>query len=154
MTLILNILWLFLGPGIVAGLLWLLAALLMAVTIIGLPWARACVTIALFTFWPFGREAVDRADATGREDIGTSPLGTAGNIVWFVLAGLWLAIGHVAAAITLGLTIIGIPFAWQHLKLAHVSLFPIGKSIVETDVAAEIRRRKAGLSLDRLRGNG
>lgn len=151
MSLILNILWLFLGPGIIAGLLWLLAAVIMAITIVGLPWARACVTIALFTFWPFGRAAVDREDLTGREDIGTGTLGTVGNIVWFVLAGIWLAIGHVSAAIALGLTIIGIPFAWQHLKLAHVSLFPIGKTIVEAEVADEIRRRKAAGTLDRAR---
>ncbi|GAA0600162.1 YccF domain-containing protein [Caenispirillum bisanense] len=152
MSLILNILWLIFGPGIIAGLVWLLAALIMAVTIVGLPWARACVTIALFTFWPFGREAMDRADVTGREDIGTGTLGTVGNIVWFVLAGIWLAIGHVMAAIALGLTIIGIPFAWQHLKLAHISLFPIGKMVVDREVAAEVRRRKAGLTLDRVRG--
>lgn len=152
MSLILNILWLIFGPGIIAGLVWLLAALIMAVTIVGLPWARACVTIALFTFWPFGREAMDRADVTGREDIGTGTLGTVGNIVWFVLAGIWLAIGHVMAAIALGLTIIGIPFAWQHLKLAHISLFPIGKTVVDREVAAEVRRRKAGLTLDRVRG--
>ncbi len=152
MSLILNILWLIFGPGIVAGLVWLLAALIMAVTIVGLPWARACVTIALFTFWPFGRETMDRADVTGREDIGTGALGTVGNIVWFVLAGLWLAIGHVMAAIALGLTIIGIPFAWQHLKLAHISLFPIGKMVVEREVAEEVRRRKAGAALDRVRG--
>lgn len=152
MSLILNILWLIFGPGIVAGLVWLLAALIMAVTIVGLPWARACVTIALFTFWPFGRETMDRADVTGREDIGTGALGTVGNIVWFVLAGLWLAIGHLMAAIALGLTIIGIPFAWQHLKLAHISLFPIGKMVVEREVAEEVRRRKAGAALDRVRG--
>lgn len=152
MSLILNILWLIFGPGIIAGLVWLLAALIMAVTIVGLPWARACVTIALFTFWPFGREAMDRADVTGREDIGTGALGAVGNIVWFVLAGIWLAIGHVMAAIALGLTIIGIPFAWQHLKLAHISLFPIGKTVVDREVADEVRRRKAGLTLDRVRG--
>lgn len=151
MSLILNILWLFLGPGIVAGALWLLAALIMAITIVGLPWARACWTIALFTFWPFGRETIDRDDLTGREDLGTSPLGTVGNVIWFVLAGIWLAIGHVLAAITLGLTIIGIPFAWQHLKLAHISLFPIGKAVVDVEVADEIRRRKAGVRLDRVR---
>lgn len=152
MALILNILWLILGGGLVAGLVWLLAAVVMAITIIGLPWARACITIGTFTFWPFGREAVDRAEATGREDIGTSPLGTVGNIVWFVLAGVWLAIGHVLAAISLALTIIGIPFALQHLKLAHISLFPIGKTVVEREVGDALRRRRGTAGLDRLRG--
>lgn len=152
MSLILNILWLILGGGLIAGLLWLLAAVVMAITIVGLPWARACLTIAGFTFWPFGREAVNREDVTGRGDIGTSPLGTLGNIVWFVLAGVWLAISHVVAAVSLALTIIGIPFALQHLKLAHVSLFPIGMTVVDREIGDAIRRRKGGEGLDRLRG--
>ncbi|EKV31917.1 putative membrane protein [Caenispirillum salinarum AK4] len=151
MSLILNILWLVLGGGLVTALLWFLGAVIMAITIVGLPWARACVTIGVFNLWPFGREAIDRADVTGRDDIGTSPLGTVGNIIWFVLAGVWLAIGHVVAAVGLALTIIGIPFALQHLKLAHISLFPIGKMVVDREVAAEARRRKGSMDLDRIR---
>lgn len=69
MRLILNILWLILGGGLVAGLLWFLGAVIMAVTIVGLPWARACVTIGVFNLWPFGREAIKRSEVTGREDI-------------------------------------------------------------------------------------
>ncbi|WP_404382875.1 YccF domain-containing protein [Caenispirillum salinarum] len=151
MRLILNILWLILGGGLVTALLWFLGAVIMAITIVGLPWARACVTIGAFNLWPFGREAIDRSEVTGRDDIGTSPLGTVGNIIWFVLAGIWLAIGHVTAAIGLALTIIGIPFALQHLKLAYISLFPIGKMVVDREVAAEARRRKGSMDLDRIR---
>ncbi|MFA7431514.1 MAG: YccF domain-containing protein, partial [Rhodospirillaceae bacterium] len=102
--------------------------------------------------WPSGREAVHRSLMTGGTDPGTSPLGTIGNIIWFLLAGIWLAIGHVLAAIATAITIIGLPLAWAHLKLAGVSLFPIGKAIVDTDVADELRRRQAAAAVDRLRG--
>ncbi len=131
MTLLLNLIWIIFG-GFIMGLLWLLAGLFAAVTIIGLPWARACFTIAGFSFAPFGRQAINRAYVTGREDIGTGPLGLIGNIVWLLVFGLWLAIGHIAAAIACAVTIIGIPFAVQHIKLAGISLMPIGMSVIET----------------------
>lgn len=146
-ALILNVIWVVLG-GFIMFLGWLLAALLMVVTIIGIPWARAAVVIALYSLWPFGREAVDRRLVEGREDIGTGPLGLIGNVLWFVLAGWWLALGHIGAAIANALTIIGIPLAWAHLKLAGISLFPIGKTVVDTDLAAELRRRRALGMLD------
>lgn len=142
MTLVLNIIWLILG-GWLMGLAWLLSGLLLAVTIIGLPWARAALNIGLFAFWPFGREAVNRRDLRGQSDIGTGAFGLIGNILWFLLAGLWLAIMHVIFALWLGLTIIGIPFAIGHLKLAGASLFPVGKAIVPKAVALEIARERA-----------
>jgi uncharacterized membrane protein YccF (DUF307 family) len=129
---ILNVLWFILG-GFIAGLAWILAGLIMAITIIGLPWARSCFMLARFSFWPFGYDIVSRDQLYGREDLGTGTLGTVGNVIWFVLAGWWLAIGHIAAAIGLAVTIIGIPFAWQHVKLAIASLFPVGKTVVHTD---------------------
>ena len=129
MDLLLNLLWLVFG-GFLTGLGWLLAGVLMIVTIVGIPWAGAAFTIAGFSFWPFGRVAIDRRELTGREDIGTGPLGFFGNIVWFVFAGWWLALGHFAAAIALAVTIIGIPFAFQHLKLAMLAIAPIGKEVV------------------------
>jgi uncharacterized membrane protein YccF (DUF307 family) len=109
---------------------WVVAALIMAITIIGLPWARAALTIAAYTLLPFGQRVVSRADYTGRQDIGTGALGSIGNIIWLVLAGWWLALGHVIVAIALAITIIGIPFAWAHLKLAALALWPIGKVII------------------------
>ncbi len=133
LLLILNLLWVVLG-GFISGLAWILAGCIMAITIIGLPWARACFMLARFSFWPFGYDIISRDQLTGREDIGTGTLGTVGNVIWFVLAGWWLALGHIAAAIALAVTIIGIPFAWQHVKLAIASLFPIGKTVVQTDV--------------------
>jgi len=150
-ALILNIVWVVFG-GLLMAILWFLAGLLAAVTIIGLPWARACFNIALFSLWPFGREAISRTTLTGRDDLGTGPLGFIGNVIWFLLLGIWLALGHLASAIACALTIIGIPFAWQHLKLAGLSLAPIGVAIVDAPVAAEARRRAAGATVDRLRG--
>jgi uncharacterized membrane protein YccF (DUF307 family) len=129
---ILNILWFVLG-GFFAGLAWILAGIIMAITIIGLPWARSCFVIARYTFWPFGYDIASREDVYGRPDLGTGALGTIGNIIWFVLAGWWLAIMHISAAVTLAITIIGIPFAWAHVKLALASLFPVGKTIVPVD---------------------
>jgi uncharacterized membrane protein YccF (DUF307 family) len=127
--LLLNILWIVTG-GIWMAAGWLLAAVIMAITIIGLPWARAAFNIALYTLLPFGQQAVSRAEYTGSDDIGTGPLGTLGNIVWLLLAGWWLALGHLITAIALAITIIGLPFAWAHLKLAGMALWPIGKMIV------------------------
>jgi uncharacterized membrane protein YccF (DUF307 family) len=129
---LLNILWiLFGGLWMAAG--WILAAIIMAITIIGLPWTRAAFSIALYTLLPFGQKAVSRADYTGREDIGTGAFGTLGNIIWLILAGWWLAIGHLVTAILLAVTIIGIPFAWAHFKLAALALWPIGKIIVPAE---------------------
>jgi len=129
LRLLLNILWIVTG-GIWMAAGWLLAAVIMAITIIGLPWARAAFNIALYTLLPFGQQAVSRAEYTGSDDIGTGPLGTLGNIVWLLLAGWWLALGHLITAIALAITIIGLPFAWAHLKLAGMALWPIGKMIV------------------------
>ena len=70
----------------------------------------------------------------GTEDLGTGPLGMLGNIIWLILAGWWLALGHLITAILLAITIIGIPFAWAHLKLAGIALWPIGKMIVPDGV--------------------
>jgi uncharacterized membrane protein YccF (DUF307 family) len=127
--LFLNILWIvFGGLGMAVG--WLIAAVVMAITIIGLPWARAAFNIAAYTLLPFGQRAVDREAVTGRGDIGTGVFGLLGNIIWLVLAGWWLAIGHRLAALALAITIVGIPFAWAHLKLAGIALWPIGKVIV------------------------
>lgn len=147
MSLILNIIWVVFG-GLVMAASWLLAALIMALTVVGLPWARACLNIALYSLWPFGKDAVSRKILTGKDDLGTGALGAIGNVVWFLLAGVWLALGHVGAAVICALTIIGIPLAIGHLKLASLALFPVGKAIVAKEVADEARRRAAGQKLD------
>lgn len=149
-SLILNILWFVLG-GIFMGLGWVLAGVLMFVSIIGIPWGRACFTIAGFSFFPFGRTIVNRNELKGKHDLGTSPFGFIGNVIWFIFAGLWLAIGHIMSAILCFVTIIGIPFGWQHLKLAAISLAPIGKTVVDNEVARELDRRKAEVFVDNSR---
>jgi uncharacterized membrane protein YccF (DUF307 family) len=123
-SLVLNLLWIVFG-GLWMASGWLLAAVIMAITIIGLPWARAALTIAGYTFLPFGNTVVSRSSG-----IGAGPLGVLGNIIWLVFAGWWLALGHLITAIFLAVTIIGIPFAWAHLKLAGLALWPIGKDVV------------------------
>jgi len=128
-SILLNILWILCG-GAYMAFAWLIAAIVMAITVIGLPWSRAAFNIAAYTLLPFGSRAVRRDELTGMEDVGTGPLGLVGNIIWFLLAGWWLALGHLVTAVVLAVTIIGIPFAWAHLKLAGLALWPIGKTIV------------------------
>ena len=133
-SLLLNLAWIVCG-GLWMAIGWVIAGIIMAVTIIGLPWARAAFNIAAYTLLPFGQKAVSRAAYSGQEDIGTGPLGVLGNLIWLVLAGWWLAIGHLITAILLAVTIIGLPFAWAHFKLAGIALWPIGKMIVPADDA-------------------
>lgn len=133
-ALLLNVLWLLFG-GLAAGIAWGIASVIMAITIIGIPWARAAFNIAVYTLLPFGFKAVARDDHFGRGDTGTGVLGAIGNLVWFVFAGWWLALGHLFLAVVLAITIIGLPFAWAHLKLAGIALWPIGKAIVAADDA-------------------
>jgi uncharacterized membrane protein YccF (DUF307 family) len=140
LRLLFNLFWVVLG-GFWMALLWCLVGLLCIVTIIFIPWARACFTIAGFTLWPFGRVAISRAVLTGQDDIGTGTLGLIGNLVWLVLAGFWLALAHLAVAVINAVTIIGIPFAWQHVKLAGIALAPIGMTVVPVEVAEAARGR-------------
>lgn len=141
LSLLLNILWIVTG-GLWMAVAWLIAAVLMAITIIGLPWARAAFNIADYTLLPFGRVAVPRDQIEGSPDLGTGRLGMLGNVIWLLLAGWWLALGHVITAVGLAITIIGIPFAWAHLKLAMLSLWPVGKAIVTTEEAEVLQRRQ------------
>lgn len=141
-----NFLWFVLG-GVLMGLAWWLVGLLAVLTIVGIPWAKACFVIGQLTFLPFGREVIDRKELRGAGDIGTGVLGLVGNVVWFVLAGIWLAIGHVLCALACFVTIIGIPFGIQHLKLGGIALAPIGKTVVTKEVAAAARRANADATL-------
>jgi uncharacterized membrane protein YccF (DUF307 family) len=129
-SLLLNVLWIVFG-GLWMSIGWLVAAVIMAVTIIGIPWARAAFNIASYTMLPFGRKAVSRAEHLGTQDIGTGLFGFIGNLIWLILAGWWLALGHLLFAIIWAVTIVGIPFAWAHLKLAGIALWPVGKMIVD-----------------------
>lgn len=136
-----NIIWVLLG-GIWMSLGWVVAGSIMFLTVIGIPWGRSCFVIARFTLFPFGHEAVPRELVTGKKDLGTGIAGMVGNVVWLLLAGWWLALGHLATGLIVCLTVIGIPFGLQHFKLAGVSLFPVGKTIVPKQIAAQARRRQ------------
>lgn len=141
-----NFLWFILG-GALMGLAWWICGLLAFVSIVGIPWGRACFVMGEFTFFPFGQEAISRKELHQKEDVGTGSLGLIGNLVWFLLAGFWLALGHVLSAVICFLTIIGIPFGLQHLKLAGIALAPIGKTIVSKEMAAAARKANAEIAV-------
>lgn len=125
MNLLLNILWLVFG-GFVSALSWMFAALILLFTIIGIPWVKSTFNIGLLTLWPFGTKVTK---SNSPQDLGAGSLGFIGNIIWFIFAGWWLFLSHLAAAIIMAITIIGLPFAIQYWKLAKLSLAPIGKNI-------------------------
>lgn len=129
MTLLLNIVWFIFG-GFAAGLAWVVGGLVLAVTVVGLPWAGAAFRIAGFTFAPFGRQVVDRRFVTGHDDPGTGALGAVLNVIWFLVAGWYIALAHLLIGAAQCLTIIGIPFALQHFKLAVIAMAPVGRAVV------------------------
>jgi uncharacterized membrane protein YccF (DUF307 family) len=135
-----NFLWFVLG-GFLMGCAWWLAGLLAYISIVGIPWGRGCFVIGQLAFLPFGREAISREELSAKGDIGTGAFGTLGNIVWFLVLGIWLAIGHLCSALACFITILGIPFGLQHLKLAGLALAPVGKTVVLIEAADAARRR-------------
>lgn len=124
MNAILNVIWLIFG-GIWLALGYVLAGVIRCLLIVTIPFGIASFRIAAYAIWPFGRSIVDRG---GRP----SGLATLGNVIWIVVAGVWLAIGHVLTAIPMFVSIIGIPLGIANLKMIPVSLTPLGKEIVET----------------------
>lgn len=130
LRLILNILWFILG-GWLSGLLWLLGGLILALTVVGLPYTMAAWRIAGFAFWPFGKEIVSREIVTGEGDLGTGPLGFVLNVIWFIFGGWYIALSHLLIAFAEAITIIGLPFAFKDLQLAQIAFAPIGKVVVE-----------------------
>ncbi len=121
-----NLLWLLLS-GIEMAIAYVFAALVAVVLVITIPLAVPAVRLAGFTLWPFGRVVVRRASAGAGSVVA--------NVVWFVVAGWWLALLHVLFGLLLALTIIGIPFTVAHLKLAGLALSPYGKDVVEARFA-------------------
>lgn len=124
MRLVLNVIWLLFG-GLWLALGYLVAALLCFVLIITIPFGFAALRIASYALWPFGRTIVDKP--------GARPGALVGNIIWVILFGWWLALGHLVSAAAMAVTIIGIPLALADLKLIPVSLVPLGKDIVPVD---------------------
>ncbi len=150
MSLLGNIIWFVLG-GVFMGLMWWIFGVLAFISIIGIPFGRACFVMGSFAFFPFGKVIIERDTLTGKEDVGTGALGLVGNIIWFIFAGLWIALGHLASALACAITIIGIPFAWQHIKLAALAISPIGKTVVPTAVGAAAQQKAAEAFVDKMR---
>lgn len=123
MKTILNIIWLLLS-GVWLFLAYLLAGVILCLTIIGIPFGIAAFRIGVYALWPFGYTTVERRDAGAGSFLG--------NILWLLLAGWWLALGHILTGIALFVTIIGIPLAIANFKLIPVSLMPLGREIVPT----------------------
>ncbi|WP_026529309.1 YccF domain-containing protein [Haematomicrobium sanguinis] len=124
MKALLNIIWLVFG-GLFLAIGYFLAGVICCLLIITIPFGIASFRIASYALWPFGRTIVDKGGSTG-------PISFVGNVIWFVVAGLWIAIGHVVSALAQAITIIGIPLAIANLKMIPVSLMPLGKEIVPT----------------------
>ncbi|MCA1186441.1 MULTISPECIES: YccF domain-containing protein [unclassified Saccharopolyspora] len=124
MQLLLNVIWLIFG-GLWLALGYAVAGIVLGITIIGIPFAIASFRMANFALWPFGRRLVDEP--------GAGAFSTIGNVLWLLLAGWWLAIGHIVTGIAQCITIIGIPLGIANFKLLPVSLFPMGKRIVDSD---------------------
>lgn len=124
LSLILNILWIFLGGGWLIFLEYLLGGVLLCLTIVGIPFGIQCFKIAGLGLLPFGKDLTSvHASWLGEG------LGLVLNIIWLIVAGIWIFITHVALAIGLAVTIIGIPFAIQHVKLAFLALAPFGQEV-------------------------
>ena len=122
MRLILNVIWLVLC-GFWMFLAYIITGIIVCIFIITIPFGIASFRIAGFALWPFGRTMVNKPDAGAPSFIG--------NVIWFLFAGLWLAIAHLVTGIALMITIIGIPLALANFKLIPVSLAPLGKQIVK-----------------------
>ena len=129
MRLLLNLIWLIFG-GLVLAFGYAVVALVMFILIITIPFGVASARMALFCLWPFGRTLIKRPDAGAGSLIG--------NIIWFVLAGWWLAIGHVITGVAMCITIIGIPLGLANFKLIPVSLTPFGREIVDIGQARRL----------------
>jgi uncharacterized membrane protein YccF (DUF307 family) len=127
--LLLNLIWLIFG-GLLMALGYAIVALVMFILIITIPFGIASARIALFCVWPFGRTLVRRPDAGAGSLIG--------NIIWFLLAGWWLALGHLVTGLLMCLTIIGIPLGLANFKLIPVSLTPLGRDIVDLEQARRL----------------
>ena len=139
-----NLVWFVFCGGVLLGLGWTVLGLLLCVTIIGIPFGKACFRIASFAFFPFGKELIDERLLGESRTAGT----TVANILWFLLAGVWLAISHVLAAIACIAScvlivplLLGAPaWAMAHLNLAGAALAPLGKRIVSKEEAVALRQ--------------
>ncbi len=120
MNFLLNILWIFFGGGIILFIEYIIGGLLLCLTIIGIPFGVQQFKLAIFALAPFGHQVIDKPSASGC-------LAVLFNILWILFGGFWIAVTHLIFAIICAITIIGIPFARQHVKLASLAIAPFGK---------------------------
>lgn len=122
--LVLNVLWVVFGGGLAVALAYFLVGALLCVTVVGIPFGVQCFKIGGLALWPFGRDLTElhRGPMAGAA-------GAVFNVIWVIVAGIWIFLGQLGLAIGLALTVIGIPFAVQHVKLAMLALFPFGKQV-------------------------
>lgn len=145
-----NFLWFILG-GWALALMWWIAAAFMTVSIIGLPWARACWEIGLLSLWPFGRDVVSHSELTGKSSTGLTAFRLIANVIWLPF-GIILAMAHVFHGCLMFMTLIGIPLGIQDFKLAGISLFPVGKRVVTKELMDAARAANAQAQLAAYRG--
>lgn len=124
MRTLLNVIWLVFG-GFWLALGYFFFGLLACIFIVTIPFGIASMRMAAYALWPFGKTIVAKPSA----GVGSA----LGNVIWFLVAGLWLAIGHVTTAAAQAITIIGIPLAIANLKMIPVTCVPLGKEIVDAD---------------------
>jgi uncharacterized membrane protein YccF (DUF307 family) len=124
MRVLLNLLWIVLGGGFVIWIEYMLGGLILCLTIVGIPFGVQCFKIAGMGLLPFGKEIREDPEAAG-----AGCLGALMNVLWFLVAGLWICLSHLALALACAATLIGIPFAVQHVKLALLALMPFGKRV-------------------------
>jgi uncharacterized membrane protein YccF (DUF307 family) len=122
MTLLANILWVILGGGIILFIEYIIGGLILCITIIGIPFGFQKFKLAVFVLAPFGKKVQETNAASGC-------LSIIFNILWILLGGFWISVTHVVLAIIYAITIIGIPFARQHIKLASLALAPFGRTL-------------------------
>ena len=139
-----NVLWFVFGGGLLTCLLWSLLGAVFAITIVGIPFAKACFRIARFAALPFGKELIDGRLVGEERKTGTGFV----NVLWIVLAGVWLAITHTLIGLVDCISVVGIPFGLANFKLAKVAFAPLGKTAVSSALAKEAIARAAKQELE------
>ncbi len=119
-----NLIWLIFG-GIIIAIEYVIASILLMITIIGIPFGLQTLKLGMLALWPFGQTAVSRPASSGC-------ISTLMNIIWIFVGGIWIALSHLVFGVLLSITIIGLPFGMQHFKLAGLALTPFGKEIVSS----------------------
>ncbi|MHB8879254.1 MAG: YccF domain-containing protein [Myxococcaceae bacterium] len=121
MSFLFNVLWMIFGGGLVIALEYLFGGLLLCLTIIGIPFGLQCFKLAGLALMPFGKDFDELP--------GAKPVGFVLNVIWIIFAGIWIFLSHLTLGLGLAVTLIGLPFAFQHLKLAMLALAPFGKRV-------------------------